>query len=74
MVEPKVTIVDCIVANLGADVTYLDTRHRLVILKVSDGHNKGLNTIVTLDGDTPCKDDSMGRLNSEIAWPEFARL
>lgn len=72
MEESKVPIVNCIVANLRADIANLNSRHRLVSLHVSDGHNKGLDAIVTLDSDAPRKDDSVSGLHTQIAWPEFA--
>lgn len=45
-----------------------------MILKISDGHDKGLDAVVTLNSDAPGKDDSVSGLYTHVTWPEFAGL
>ena len=74
LVKLEVAIVYRVVAELRADVTNLNSRKNLEGIDVTNRHNEGLHTIVSLQGDASRKDKSMSCLDAEISWPELDRL
>ena len=71
MSKLEITVVNAVVAELGTDVTNFDSCEWLERLKVTDRHNVWLHAVITLASNAPSENDSVSRLNTEVAWPEF---
>ena len=74
LVKQKVAIIGAVVTKLVANITDLDTPERLMSFHVTNLHDERLNAVVVSKRYASGENDSMIRLDTQGAWPEFGSL